>query len=196
MKAWDDRERSLRGNGSNASLAAFEIFAYYVMARYLHLLLLDSSTSDYVYFEFQFQLRPTVWAIVLYINDRTPSMKAPHMAGLYVVFASDNTVQSSFIFLKLLWSFFTLLICIDPCKSQGYEKYGGGQRGGFSLCNSVQNIYHIGFTRRKAYKATGLKEQQNNGMSMLWLFLCFQSFSLSHRSHGNTVSEAERGTIR
>ena len=70
------------------------------MARYLHLLLLDSSTSDYVYFEFQFQLRPTVWAIVLYINDRTPSMKAPHMAGLYVVFASDNTVQSSFIFLK------------------------------------------------------------------------------------------------
>lgn len=136
------------------------------------------------------------WAIVLYINDKTPSMKAPHMAGLYVVFASDNTVQSSFIFLKLLWSFFTLLICIDPCKSQGYEKYGGGQRGGFSLCNSVQNIYHIGFTRRKAYKATGLKEQQNNGMSMLWLFLCFQSFSLSHRSHGNTVSEAERGTIR
>lgn len=196
VKAWDDRESSLQGYGSNASLAAFEIFAYYVMARYLHLLLLDSSSSDYVYFEFQFQLRPTVWTIVLYINGRTSSMKAPHTAVLCVVFASDITVQSGFIFLKLLWSFFTLLICIDPCKSQGYEKYGGGQGGGFSLCNSVQNTYRIGFTGRKAYKVTGLKEQQNNGMSVLWLSLCFQSFLLSNRSHRKAVSEAERGTIR
>lgn len=102
VKAGDDRESSLQGYGSNASLAAFEIFAYYVMARYLHLLLLDSSSSDYVYFEFQFQLQPTVWAILLYVNGRTSSMKAPHTAVLYVVFASDITVQSGFVFLKLL----------------------------------------------------------------------------------------------
>lgn len=84
---------------------------------------------------------------------------------------------------------------IDPCKSQDYRNYQEGQGGGLSLCNSVRNVkYHVGFTRRKAYKVAGLQ----NGKTMEFPccdFLLSESFSLSYRSHENTVSEEERGAI-
>jgi len=92
LKAWNDRERSLQGLDLKVPLAALEIFAFYVMARYLQLLSLHLSIAEHVNFEFQFLQRLTAWGAVVSI-DITSSLKAPHIAGLYVVFASDRSVQ-------------------------------------------------------------------------------------------------------
>lgn len=122
VESWDNREGNLHRYSLKVSSAAFEIFAHYVMAKYLQVFLLDVSQS-----------MPTLslnlhrgWLLGAwwwpFLTEHLLWKLQPLLPYLLCWHLTE-----SFILIKLLWSSAALLLSIDPINHRTMESTEEGR---------------------------------------------------------------------